>query len=283
MKFSEIKVRSVDRILPIGWKKTWYGYFQMEKVISDVKKKRDESSHKASDGSKVKESTGEPLKGEGYLEQQFFLNIMSGLKGHINMVELGAGRGDWCLATAGVVDFRLIDHQIDTYRCLAVEAEPAHYEWTKTHLEEQGINATVEHCAVWSSNGECPFYAKEDPASHYGQSVRDDGNIKVPCYTVDYLMEKHGFDTVDFMHVDVQGAEYEMLLGAKRALENRSIKYMMIGTHRPELNEKLIEFLKPYGYEILFSAPCHSGTHDTPFGKVSLPVDGILLVKDANA
>lgn len=279
----KIKLKSVDHTPPVGWKKTWYGYFQMEKVISEVKKQRDKVSHKASDRSKLK-NAGEPLIGEGYLEQQFFLNIIQSLEGRVDMMELGAGRGDWCLATAGVIDFKLVDTQATSYRCLAVEAEPIHYEWTKIHFEEQGLNATAVHGAVWSENGECSFYAKEDPASHYGQSIRPDGNLTVPCYTVDTLMEKHGFDKVDFMHVDIQGAEYEMLKGMKKALENGSIKYMMIGTHRPEMNDRLMGALELYGYEIIFSARCHSNEPvDTPFGKATLPVDGILLVKHANS
>lgn len=283
MEFSKINIRLIDRTPPVGWKKTWYGYFQMEKVISEVKKQRDKVSHKVSDGSELKEA-GEPLIGEGYLEQQFFLNIIQSLEGRVDMMELGAGRGDWCLATAGVIDFKLIDTKATSYCCLAVEAEPTHYEWTRSHFEEQGLNATAVHGAVWSQDGECSFYSTEDPASTYGQSVRSDGNLRVPCYTVDTLMEKYGFDKVDFMHVDIQGAEYEMLKGMKKALENGSLKYMMIGMHRPEMNDRVIGALSLYDYEVLFSARCHTGEIiDTPFGKATLPVDGILLVKHANA
>ena len=274
-----IPLRSVDRIPTIGWKKTWYGYFQQEKVISQKKIERDKKSHKAE--GIITPSV--PLKGEGYIEQQFFLNILKDLKGHVNMMELGAGRGDWCLAMAGIIDFNLIDTEITSYRCIAVEAEPTHYGWTKEHFEQQGIvNAEAVHGAVSSKNGECKFYSIEDPASTYGQSIREDGNLTVPCYTVDYLIEKYNFDSVGFMHVDIQGAEYDMLLGAIEALKKGTLKYMMIGTHSPEMNEKMIEYIRPFNYEVLFSAPCHSKIVDTPFGRAIFPVDGLLILKNDN-
>lgn len=268
----EIEIRLVDRTPPPGWKKMWYGYFQMEKVISQEKKDRDLKAHKTPE-------TDLDLKGESYIERQFFLNIIKSLKGHVNLFELGAGRGDWCLALASIVDFNHIDTEITSYKSLAVEAEPTHYEWTKTHFEEQKINAIPVYGAITSKVGECKFYSEVDPASNYGQSISDDGNLTIPCFTVDYLMDEYQFATIDIMHVDIQGAEYDMLLGATRALEKKAIKYMMIGTHRPDLNKRIIEYIKPYGYEVLFSVRNHQSVSNTPFGKATFPVDGLLILE----
>ena len=273
MDFVPISLRSANKTPPPGWKKTCYGYFHMEKVTSQKKKERDQKTHKIADPS---------IKGEGFIEQQIFLNIIKTLKGHVNLIELGAGRGDWCLALAGIVDFNLIDHEITSYKCLAVEAEPTHYEWTKTHFEEQHINAIPVHGAVSDKNGECSFYSVEDPASGYGQAISEKGNLTVPCFTLDYLMNKYKFNEVDILHVDIQGEEYRMLLGATAALLNKKIKYMMIGTHRPEFNEQIERLVKPYGYEVLFSVPCHSGVNSTPFGDANIAVDGMLILKDSN-
>ncbi len=276
MQFSHVDFRYVDRTPPAEWKKMWYGYFQMEKVISQEKKAVDKQAHKV--------TTDDPtLKGEGYIEQQVFLNILKSLKGHVDFFELGAGRGDWCLALAGVVDFNLIDHEITSYKCLGVEAEPTHFEWMKTHFEEQQINAIPIHGAVSLKTGKCSFYSMVDPASDYGQSVRDDGNLTVPCYTVDYLIDKYSFEKIDLMHIDIQGAEYDMFLGMEEAFKNRTVKHMMIGTHRPGMNEDIIEYVKPYGYEALFSVGVRTAVCDSPFGRASFPVDGLLVLKDVNA
>ena len=274
MDFSHIVPRYLKRVPPEGWKNTWYGYFQMEKVISEEKKRRDEKTHKL-----PQSHQRELIRGESFLEQQVFLNIVNSLEGHVDMFELGAGRGDWCLALAGIIDFGLIDTKATSYRCLAIEAEPSHYEWTKEHFEKQEINAIAVHGALWSSVGECSFYSKENPASNYGQCVRDDGNIKVPSFTVDSLMRKYQFDKLDLIHADIQGAEYEMVLGSIKALEERKVKYWMIGTHLPDLNDRITDFMRPYGYRVLYSVTCASGVHESPFGKISVPVDGLLVLE----
>jgi hypothetical protein len=252
----------------------------MEKVISQAKIKMDKETHKTSETI----TTGEPLKDEGYIERQLFFNILKQLKGDVTLLELGAGRGDWCLALTGIVDFNLIDTDISSYKCIAVEAEPTHYEWTKAHFEEQGIKgAQALHGAISSKNGECKFYSTEDPASTYGQAITENGNLTVPCYTVDYLIDKYSLSKVDIVHVDIQGAEYDMLLGATEALSKGTIKYMLIGTHSPDMNEKIIEYVKPFHYKAVFSANCNSGAVDTPFGRANIPVDGILLLKHENS
>lgn len=271
MEFKHIDIRNVDTVPPVDWKKMWYGYFQMKKVQSQEKIDRDKKTHKA--------SAGPEFKGEGYIEQQIFLNMVKSLKGHVNLLELGAGRGDWCMALAGTVDYNLIDHEINSYKCVGVEAEPTHYDWMKTHFEKQDINAIPIFGAVSSYNGECQFFSVVDPASNYGQSVRPDGNLTVPCYTVDHLISENQLDKVDIMHVDIQGAEYDMLFGMTEALKKGTIKYMMIGTHKPKLNEKIIEYVKSYGYQSLFSIECHGGECDSPFGKALFPVDGLLVLE----
>jgi FkbM family methyltransferase len=277
MQFSTLNLVSINRQPPPDWKRMWYGYFQMEKVISQEKKRLDTEAHKLplSNNNLQKEI----LKGEDYIEQQFFLNIISSLKGHVTLIELGAGRGDWCLALAGIVDFNLIYHRITSYKCIGVEAEPTHFEWMKTHFEEQRINAIAVQGAIASKNGECKFYSITDPASNYGQAVREDGNLTVSCYTIDYLMNQYSLNGIDILHADVQGSEYDMLLGATGTLKNQTIKYMIIGTHKPGINEQIIEYVKPYNYETLFSINVKEGPCNTPFGKAYFPVDGLLILK----
>lgn len=271
MELAHVDYRRVDRMPPPNWKKMWYGYFQMTKVQSKEKIENDKKTHKV--------SSAPGLKGEGYIELQVFLNLVKSLKGHVNFLELGAGRGDWCMALAGTVDFNLIDHEITSYQCVGVEAEPTHYDWMKTHFEEQEINAISVYGAISPYDGECQFYSVVDPASNYGQSVRDDGNITVPCYTVDTLISKYGLDKVDIMHVDVQGAEYGMFQGMENTLKTGSVKYMIIGTHKPEFNNKIIKCVRPYGYRSLFSVECHGGQCSSPFGDVLFPVDGLLVLE----
>ena len=255
-----------------GWQQFWHGYYQMTKVRSAAKTQNDQQAHHVDD------LIAEAMS-ESEFEKQLFLNIIRNIKkDHINMFELGAGRGDWCLSLAGVIDHHLLDTQAKTYRCLALEGEPTHYKWTKEHFDYQHINGVAVHGAVMAMDGYCKFRADSDPADHYGQRVSSCGNITVPCYSIDTLMKDHGFEHLDIIHMDVQNAEYEAMLGAAGAIADRKIDYFLIGTHKAYLNKKIIELVKG-NYHCIVDFTPNSPKVDTRIGKASLPVDGIMLLQ----
>jgi len=275
MRLMEIRRTERTPPEPEGWVPFWHGYFQMAKVRSQIKLQADRKTH-----TRPKDGSGrEVTLDESRLEQQVFLNIVADIGDEeISMFELGAGRGDWCLALAGVVDHGLIECRARRVRCLAVEGEPTHYQWTKEHFEAQGVAAQAVHGAVYSTNGTCRFKIVDDPSDNYGQSVSGDGQIDVPTYTVDALAERHGFDRIHIFHVDVQGAEVHALVGAKRTLLSGSPDYFIIGTHSKELNEQIRFLLSPL-YAVLIDYPHRAGIVDTPFGKAYLPADGMIVLK----
>jgi FkbM family methyltransferase len=152
----------------------------------------------------------------------------------ITFFELGSGRAPWCMAVAGAVRFGFVPSPPTSYRLLAVEAEPTHYEWTTEHLSKQSIPAEVVHGAVTGRVGRCRFAATADPAAHMGQCVSQDGNIEVPGYTIDSLRESYGFDRISILHMDIQGMEVEAVRGAERSLAEGRIDYVIVGTHGAE-------------------------------------------------
>jgi len=260
---------------PEGWQQFWYGYFQMTKVRSQKKRIIDEENHAVS-------NLPADVLSEGEFEKQLFLNIIHNIKkDHINMFELGAGRGDWCLCLAGVIDFKLIPCQAKTYRCLALEGEPSHYKWTREHFEYQRINGIAIHGAIQDYNGYCKFDASTNPADHYGQCVSKNGNILIPCFTIDKLMQDNLFDHVDIIHMDVQGAEYKALIGAYEAIKSGAIDYMLIGTHAvggapTEMNRKIKQFVGDR-YHCVIDIPPKTPLIDTQLGAASMPLEGRML------
>lgn len=256
-----------------GWIRYWHGYHQMRKVKTDEKRLLDQQEDEQA---KVSGALT-----EREVEIQVFCNALSLIQAkEIRMFELGAGRGDWCLALAGVVDHGIIPLQASGYRCLALEGEPSHFAWTEEHFIKQRINGVAVHGAVSSQDGVCRFRALKAPDESYGQGIDEKkGNIEVPCYTIDTLMEKYGFERLELIHMDVQGVEYEALKGARKALEEGRIDMLHIGTHGgDELDEKIQHLLGPR-YETLFRVPAAAGIVDTPWGKANFPKDGIMLLK----
>ncbi|RMF66854.1 MAG: hypothetical protein D6743_05800, partial [Calditrichaeota bacterium] len=82
-------------------------------------------------------------------------------------------------------------------------------------------------------------------------------------------------DRIDILHMDVQGAEFEALLGAEKALQEGRIDFMLIGTHHPDLNRRIRDLLSPR-FHVLLDIPPGTARAETPLGPASLPVDGMM-------
>jgi len=195
------------------------------------------------------------------------------------MVELGAGRGDWCLAIAGIIDNKLVDTCAKSYRCVAVEAEPTHFKWTKEHFEKQNINAVAVWGAAYNYNGECWLSAEKKPQDHYGQGVcSGSGNVAVPCFTLREIMIQHNLNKIDILHMDIQGAELDVIIDSVDLIAAGLVRYVLIGTHKNSFNSTIRNLL---GEFIDFSVDIQPklGFVDTPFGPANMVEDGILFGK----
>jgi hypothetical protein len=70
--------------------------------------------------------------------------------------------------------------------------------------------------------------------------------------TVNKIFELEKLDRVAICHSDIQGYEFEMLLGCSNVLHK--IDYFFISTHENNLHTKCVEFLKENNFQILCSA-----------------------------
>ena len=274
-----------------GWEQGWHGYYLMTKIWSE------EFRARRLEGVRAAHTCGE--LDESSFEQDCFLSVLADItRQHVNMFELGAGWGEWCLALAGVIDHNIIPVAPTSYHCLAVEGEPTHYRWTKEHFEVQNIKGTVVHGAVSNKNGVCRFNTYAGPDSCYGEAINSFTNIrklanarnllvrlmnrttKVQMYTVDDLIETYNFDHVDIIHMDVQRAEYEVALGAVNSIKNDLIDYMIIGTHHRKLNDMLRQLLSPK-FDLIIDLYPNSVGKVNGFAPIRCG-DGIQLYKRTN-
>lgn len=90
-----------------------------------------------------------------------------------------------------------------------------------------------------------------------------------PTISIDDLVKTKGIERVHILHSDIQGAEFEMLQGAKSVLSSKIVDYVFVSTHSNELHIQCELFLKEYNFEIIASANLDE----------SFSVDGILVAK----
>lgn len=78
----------------------------------------------------------------------------------------------------------------------------------------------------------------------------DGKKSNIPQISIDGLMRDYQLDSIDILHADVQGAEFDMLKGAIKALSNHKIKYFFISTHGHE-HKRCKKFLIKHGFLIV--------------------------------
>ncbi len=84
---------------------------------------------------------------------------------------------------------------------------------------------------------------------------------KVPVSTLDALMETLAWPVIDLAKIDIEGAEYELLLGATETLKRGLIKHIAIELHPKQLSmqgycsEQVLKLLADNAYHKLDGAP----------------------------
>lgn len=99
------------------------------------------------------------------------------------------------------------------------------------------------------------------------------GKIGINDIKLDEFVTDKKVKEIDVLHADIQGAEFEMLTGAEKLINEGKIKYFFISTHSQELHYKCLNFLKKHGYTIIASAD---------FDKETYSHDGVLVARLTN-
>lgn len=128
----------------------------------------------------------------------------------------------------------------------AFEPLPRNIEFLRKHIKINQIeNIEVVEAAVSNRGGEAHFDLGASSAMGH---LAEDGGLQVQMVALDEMLSAGELRPPDYMKVDVEGAEYEALKGARKLLE----KYhpvLFIDTHQREAHLPTIELLQELGYE----------------------------------
>lgn len=90
-------------------------------------------------------------------------------------------------------------------------------------------DCTITHGAVWKQDGTID-YAGPDEQSYQMQAASF-GKGKIPCVTMQTYLQAMGNPEVDFLKMDIEGAEYAILLESTELDWLGKIKMIMIEVH----------------------------------------------------
>ena len=126
-------------------------------------------------------------------------------------------------------------------RVTAVEPLPDNVRYLERHLQLNKIsNVEIVAAAVGGECGRQSFSIGENRSiGHLGS-----GLLEVDVITLDSLFAKYG--PPDVIKIDVEGAEYSVLQGAKRCLTGYPV--IFLATHSTQLTDKCCGVLRSAGY-----------------------------------
>lgn len=138
-------------------------------------------------------------------------------------------------------------------RIYGFEPMPANYEICSQNYLNMN-NARAFNCAVGASSGTMGFEVTDDPrggrlaTDTSLKTVNPTKRIEVAVWTIADLVEVKGLAPPDFLKVDVEGAELDVLHGLGNYA--KGIRQMHIETHSTALRDKCADWLAQNGFQI---------------------------------
>ena len=165
------------------------------------------------------------------------------------IVDVGAAQGWWARECSGIwpdAKFLMVDPLIEN----------------EMHLKDavQNIGEVLSHYwtgALGNRDGEAEFFVHADQSSLFDSEWIADRSEKrtVPLKRLDTLLEEIGFRGVDFLKLDVQGAELDVLAGGMDALRCLQVVQCEVSFRHfyqnAPLAHEVISFFSNQGFRIL--------------------------------
>jgi len=168
------------------------------------------------------------------------------LKPGSTFVDIGANVGDYTLLAASLVG--------NAGRVLSFEPEPRNRGWLQQSIDLNGYkNIDVFPVALSDGEGEASLYLGEIAGYHTlipGHPERQAGTITVKTRTLDSYLHELGREHVDMMKIDVEGAEMQVLRGARTTLGKNPNMILFLEIH-PDVGvdpEEVRSFLGQFGF-----------------------------------
>ena len=132
-------------------------------------------------------------------------------------------------------------------KVIGVELEKGNFDLAEKNTRFAKDRARVLHGAVWSFSGVVPFGGVKEDA--YAVSTSGASSSKVQSFTVEELMREHHLGAVDYVKMDIEGAEYQVFLEGDPTWLQK-VKSMMIEIHSDEHLTPIMRVLTEFNFKV---------------------------------
>jgi FkbM family methyltransferase len=162
------------------------------------------------------------------------------------LFDVGANLGDWTAMAKGMFPGANL-HAFELNPVTATSLAKRFTGDASIHIHESGLSATSGQVDFYAYSGEAsvlsglrvPFH------SHVPHQIK-----KTTVRTGDDVCRELGISAIDFLKIDAEGADFEVLLGFKGMLANRQVSVIQFEHEAGRYLRDFYDLLKPMGYSI---------------------------------
>ena len=181
------------------------------------------------------------------------------------VVDIGAHMGRYTITSSKSVGA--------SGRVIAVEAHPYNFRILQHNIRLNKLkNVNALNWAVYSKKARLKLYLPDEDlgytmhhslmtnylASKYSREI-ERRYIEVEADTLDNLLKTRGINDVNWIKIDVEGAEYEVLRGAKEILSTNRRISILVEVHGKDTYGPTIELLRSNNFNIEFEKTYDNG------------------------
>jgi FkbM family methyltransferase len=175
------------------------------------------------------------------------------------VVDIGAHIGRY-----SIISSKRVGHN---GKVIAIEAHPHNFEILNRNIKLNKLTnmITLNH-AAYSKETKIKLYTRGQQAGHtiYNTIITDrakkeDGFVDINANTLDNLLQQNGINEVNWIKIDVEGAEFEVLKGAHNILSNSKDIALLIEVHGKDNYKPVVEFLNSYNFNVEFEMSNENG------------------------
>jgi len=185
---------------------------------------------------------------EIYMTSETFVNALFNVQQGGIFIDVGAYLGIYTIRASKMVGAN--------GKVISIEADPQNYQRLLKNLKlNKCENVITVNKALSDKHGLVKLYLSSDPDGHSltGRSLNKilQKYVLIESITLDSLLELLNIQHVDLMKIDVEGAEFYVLLGGEKSLHK--IKQLIIEVH-PWMKQEMLKLLKllySYGFTLV--------------------------------
>ncbi len=173
-------------------------------------------------------------------------------KGEI-FLDVGAHVGKYTLRAAKTVE--------DKGLVVAIEAHPLNYQTLKKNIELNRFRNTIAlNLAAWNEDCKLKFFSGNASGQHSARADSGRGSLMVEARALDHVLGELGVGLVNWVKIDVEGAEFEVLRGLEETITKHKPK-MIVEVFCQNI-DKVEKFLMNYGYDLVRIARVDISPHE---------------------